>query len=93
MALIFKEVITSLFMGIFIGGAIIGVYSEGPVGIITGLLSVIDKYVINSLNNWGHLAVIIFSMLIGGIVSVISRNGGMQGVVNIISKYAKDARA
>ena len=84
MALIFKEVITSLFLGIFIGGAIIGVYSEGPVGIITGLFSVIDKYVINSLNNWGHLAVIIFSMLIGGIVSVISRNGGMQGVVNII---------
>lgn len=93
MALIFKEVITSLFMGIFIGGAIIGVYSEGLIGIITGLLSVIDKYVINSLNNWGHLAVIIFSMLIGGIVSVISRNGGMQGVVNIISKYAKDARS
>jgi len=93
MALIFKEVITSLFTGIFIGGAIIGVYTDGPVGILTGLLSVIDKYVINSLNDWGHLAVIIFSMLIGGIVSLISRNGGMQGVVNIIARFAKDARS
>jgi Na+/H+ antiporter NhaC len=93
MALIFKEVITSLFIGIFIGGAIIGAYTEGPVGILTGLLSVIDKYVINSLNDWGHLAVIIFSMLIGGIVSLISRNGGMQGVVNVIARFAKDARS
>ena len=93
MALMFKEVITSLFLGIFVGGAIIGAYTDGPIGILTGLLSVIDKYVINSLMDWGHLAVIIFSMLIGGIVSVISRNGGMQGVVNIISKYATDARS
>jgi len=93
MALIFKEVISSLFLGIFMGGAIIGAYTEGLKGIGTGLLSVIDKYIINSLNDWGHLSVIIFSMLIGGIVSVISRNGGMQGVVNIIAKYAKDARS
>jgi len=93
MALIFKEVITSLFIGIFIGGLTIGVYSEGIKGIFSGLLSVIDRYIINSLNNWDHLAVIIFSMVIGAIVSIISRNGGMQGVVNIISRYAKDARS
>ncbi|PCH98175.1 MAG: sodium:proton antiporter [Bacteroidetes bacterium] len=92
MALIFKEVITSLFIGIFFGGALIGVYREGFVGIFTGLLSVIDTYVVESLNNWDHLSVIIFSMMIGAIVSIISRNGGMLGVVDHISKYAKDAR-
>ncbi len=93
MALIFKEVITSLFIGIFFGGALIGVYKEGLIGLFTGLLSVIDTYIVNSLNNWDHLSVIIFSMMIGAIVSVISRNGGMLGVVDHISKYAKDARS
>jgi len=93
MALVFKEVITSLFLGIFLGGAVIGVYTDGLKGIVTGLFSVIDTYVINSLNNWGHLSVIIFSMLIGAVVAVISRNGGMQGVVDQISKFAKDARS
>ncbi len=93
MALIFKEVITSLFIGIFFGGALIGVYKEGFTGLFTGLLSVIDTYVLDSLNNWDHLSVIIFSMMIGAIVSIISRNGGMLGVVDHISKYAKDARS
>jgi len=93
MALVFKEVITSLFLGIFLGGAIIGVYTKGAMGIVSGLLSVIDTYIIGALNNWGHLAVIIFSMLIGAVVAVISKNGGMQGVVNHISKIAKSAKS
>ena len=93
LALVFKEVITSLFLGIFLGGAILGVYTEGLKGIFTGLFSVIDTYVIKSLNDWGHLSVIIFSMLIGAVVAVISKNGGMQGVVDHISKIAKDARS
>ncbi|MFH1320046.1 MAG: Na+/H+ antiporter NhaC family protein [Bacteroidota bacterium] len=93
MALVFREVITSLFIGIFIGSATIGYYSNGLTGIFSGLLSVIDTYIISSLNNWAHLAIIIFSMVIGAIVSVIIKNGGMQGVVNKISIYAKDARS
>jgi Na+/H+ antiporter NhaC len=93
MALIFREVITSLFLGIFIGAAIIGFFTDGISGIFSGFFTVIDTYIINALKDWGHLAVIIFSMVIGGIVSVISKNGGMDGVVSKISKFAKDARS
>ena len=92
-ALVFKEVIFSLFSGIFLGGAIIGFYSEGFIGIFTGLLKVIDTYIINALNDSGHLSVVVFSILIGGIVALISRNGGMKGIVNNIIKYAKNARS
>lgn len=93
LALLFKEVVTSLFIGILVGAAILGVYAGGIDGIWTGLLAVIDTYVINSLNNWGHLAVIIFSMLIGALVSVISKNGGMKGVVDRVSVYANSPRS
>ncbi len=93
LALVFKEVIFSLFSGLFLGGAIMGVYAKGFVGIFTGFFSVIDTYIINSLNDSGHLSVVVFSILIGGIVAVISRNGGMQGIVNSIVKYAKNARS
>ena len=92
-ALIFKEVIFSLFSGIFLGGAIIGFYGSGFSGIFTGLLSVIDTYIINALNDSGHLSVVVFSIMIGGIVALISRNGGMKGIVNGIVKYAKNARS
>jgi len=39
-----------------------------------------------------HSAVILFSLMIGGTVGIISRNGGMQGIVNLIVGWADDAR-
>ena len=93
MALFFKEVVSSLFLGIFSGTLIIHLYGEGTAGIITALMSVVDTYVMAALNDWGHLAVITFSMLIGGMVAVISKNGGMQGVVDRLAVYARSARS
>jgi Na+/H+ antiporter NhaC len=92
-ALVFKEVIFSLFAGLFAGGAIMGWFAEGFKGIFTGFFKVIDTYIIGALNDSGHLSVVVFSILIGGIVAIISRNGGMQGIVNGIIKYAKNARS
>ncbi|MDX1686110.1 MAG: Na+/H+ antiporter NhaC family protein [Saprospiraceae bacterium] len=93
MALILGEVVFSLLSGIFLGGAIIGFYTDGLMGIIYGFFRIIDTYILAAMNDSGHLSVIIFSTLIGGIVAVISRNGGMQGIVNAITPYANDARS
>ena len=92
LALVFKEVVFSLVSGIFLGGAILGAYAEGFVGIFTGFFRVIDTYIIGALNDGGHLSVIVFSTIIGGIVALISKNGGMQGIVNSIAKFANNAR-
>jgi Na+/H+ antiporter NhaC len=93
MALAFREVISSLFMGIFSGSVIMYIYSEGSTGIFSAFLAVLDTYILSSLVNADHMSVIVFSMIIGAMVTVISRNGGMQGVVDKISKYAKNARS
>lgn len=93
LALTFKEVVTALLIGIFSGAFIIHFYSSGFfLGILFGFTSTVDHYLVDSLNDSGHLSIILFSMLIGGMVSIISKNGGMQGVVNQISKYAKTAK-
>ena len=92
LALVFKEVIFSLVSGIFIGSAIMGFYAEGFVGIFTGFFRIIDTYILDAMNDSGHLSVIIFSILIGGIVALISKNGGMQGIVNRVSRFANSAR-
>jgi len=91
-ALVFKEVIFSLLSGIFLGGAIMGVYADGFIGIFTGFFKIIDTYIINALFDTGHLSVVVFSTIIGGIVALISKNGGMQGIVNRIVKFANTAR-
>lgn len=88
LALLLKEVIISLFLGIFSGAAIIAITVNGFTGFFSAFFAVIDTYMINALADPDHLAVILFSLTIGAIVAVISKNGGMQGVVNRIIKFA-----
>src|SRR5690606_34882000 len=88
MALVFKEVLSSLLVGIFFGTAVIYCYSDGLYGLVLALLALIDTYIIGALYDEGHLSIIVVSLLIGGMVSIVSKNGGMQGIVNRISKIA-----
>jgi Na+/H+ antiporter NhaC len=93
MALIFREVISSLFIGIFSGAAVMFIYTEGLLGVFPAFLSVLDTYVLDALVDKDHISVIVFSMIIGAMVTIISKNGGMKGVVDNISKYAKNERS
>jgi len=93
--LIFKEVFTALFIGILVGTATIFWYQDTALlpAIFKGLFAIIDTYIIESLTERGHMSIIVFSMLIGAMVNIITRNGGMKGIVNILSKYANNPRS
>jgi len=94
-ALIFKEVFTALFIGILVGTATMFWYQDTALipAILKGMFAIVDTYIIEALSESGHMAIIIFSMLIGAMVNIITRNGGMKGVVNILSKYANSPRS
>ncbi len=95
MALIIREVFSALFLGILVGTTIIYFYQGSTffVAVFQGLFSIVDKYILESMSDHGHLSIIIFSMLIGAMVNVITKNGGMKGVVKILSRYARSARS
>jgi Na+/H+ antiporter NhaC len=93
LALILKEVISSLFIGILSGTLVMSFYGGGMSGLVSGFFQTIDKYVLNALNDWSHIAVIVFSMMIAGVVSIISKNGGMLGVVNRLEPYARNPKS
>jgi len=91
LALIFKEVIISLFTGVLVGAFLAsGMYIDG---IFLTFFRVIDKYVLDTLIDKGHISIIIFSLLIGGMVGLISKNGGMAGVVQSLTKYARSSKS
>lgn len=94
-ALIIREVYSALFTGIWVGTAIIYYYKGSVffVAIFKGFLAILDTYILESLNNSGHLSIILFSMIIAATVSLISKNGGMKGVVNRLSKFATSPRS
>ncbi len=89
-ALVLKRVIPALFLGIWVGAWMINDFSA--TGIWRGFLDTFQVYVANALSNPDHTAIVLFSMMVGGMVGIITRNGGMQGIVNHIVAWADSAR-
>ncbi|MGH7557859.1 MAG: Na+/H+ antiporter NhaC family protein [Gemmatimonadota bacterium] len=84
LALLFREVVISLLAGIWLGA----LYTTGwnP---LAALARTLDRYVIDALTDPGHAMILVFSLLLGGMVGIISRNGGTYGLVNAITRHAK----
>lgn len=93
LALLFRQVLVALFMGILAGSWIASGMPLAPYDILKSFFSVIDHYIIGALNSSSHLSVIAFSIMIGGVVAIISRNGGMAGVVRKLSPLAKGPKS
>lgn len=90
LALLLHEVIISLFIGIFIG--LLLLYGFEPSAWLQALFRFVDTYLLGVLTEPDHQAVILFSLLIGGMVNLITRNGGMAGLVKGITRYASSGR-
>lgn len=95
MALILKEVLSSLFLGVLTGAFLMALYEgASPVSALSGgVLRVVDTYIVGSLFDADHVKIIVFTLLIGGMVKVITVNGGMRGIVGWLSKKAKGPRS
>ncbi|MGM0599680.1 MAG: Na+/H+ antiporter NhaC family protein [Candidatus Rifleibacteriota bacterium] len=88
LALITKEVISSLFVGIWFGAFLI--YDFNP---FIAFLRSLDRFLLEALADPGHASIVLFSCALGGMVGVINRTGGMQGIVNIISGLVRGPRS
>ncbi|MFQ5789870.1 MAG: Na+/H+ antiporter NhaC family protein [Acidobacteriota bacterium] len=87
LALVFRQVVVSLFAGIWLGAMFLRDYNP-----VAGFFAVLDHFLVNALIDKSHAQIVLFSMLFGGMVGVISRNGGARGIAYEITRYAKTAR-
>ena len=89
LALIFKEVITALVAGIWLGALAVAGYNP-----LLATWRVVDQYIVPALGNTdgGHTQIVVFSLLLGGMVGIISRNGGTRGVVRAVAPLARNRR-
>ncbi len=87
LALVFRDVLLSLFVGVWLGATMV---SHGDIG--RGFLRVVDTYAIGALTDTDKMSIIVFSMLLGGMVGVISRSGGTHGVVAALEPLATTPR-
>ncbi len=85
-ALLFRRVIPALFLGIWAGAVLIAGVTPGGVG--GGLFATFQVFILDALTDEGHASIVLFTFMIGGMVGIIQKNGGTQGVVNGIIRWA-----
>ena len=89
LALVFKEVITALLAGVWLGALAVAGYNP-----LSAVWRTIDLYAVPALGDveGGHTQIVVFSLLLGGLVGIVSRNGGTQGIVDAVSPFASTSR-
>ena len=88
-ALAFRQVVVALFLGVWVGAWIVS--GDLAMGWFTGLFSTIETYILEALADTDHAAILIFSMMIGGTVGLIQKNGGTAAIVNVVTRWARSA--
>ncbi len=93
-ALITRQVIPSLFLGIVLGAWF--TYGLSIPGLWFGLLDTIQIYVLEALvppdGSKSHMQIIIFTLMMGGMIGIIYRNGGAHAIADRIAGLARTRR-
>jgi Na+/H+ antiporter NhaC len=89
MALLYRRVVPALFFGVWIGAVLAIGFT--PWAAFKGLLDTLQVYVLGALADGSHAAIILFSLMIGGMVGIISKNGGTLGIVERLTGWASDS--
>ncbi len=85
LAIYTREVVLSLFVGVLSGYLILEGFS------LKALIATFEA-IVKALANEDHAYVISFSVLLGGMVGIISASGGSLGLVSSLAKFATNPK-
>ena len=86
LAFLTRSIVPALFIAIWFGAwATNGL--TGP-GLFSGLLQSFHVYVLNTILDRDHAIITLFTFMLGGMVGIIYRNGGMHGIIRHLVKWA-----
>jgi len=87
LALAWRRVLPSLLLGVWAGATLLA--GGRP---LTALLRVGDTYLVNALADRDHAAIVLFSLLLGGMVGILSRAGATEGMVRALTGRVRGRR-
>jgi Na+/H+ antiporter NhaC len=87
-ALIFREVVLSLFVGVWLGALLLNGWDP-----LAASLRSVDQFIVGAVaDDADHVSILVFSLLLGGMVGIMSRSGGTRGIVEALRPFATSAR-
>lgn len=89
LAFITKNVVVSLFIGVFTGTFLLGLNNYGVLGaILHGFLNIIN-HILGSLADSWNAGIILQCLTIGGLIALVSKMGGAKAIAEALAKKAK----
>ena len=85
-----RQVILALFAGVWVGAFLIA--GPSAPSIWQGMLNAASEHAVASVADAGHAALIVSTLMLGGMVGVVSRNGGVHGIVQLVTGRASTVR-
>ena len=93
LAFITKDVVLSLFLGVYSGTFLIELGSHSFLGaLFHGFMSILDK-VLGSLADPWNAGIILQCLTIGGLIALVTKMGGAKAVAESLAKKAKTPRS
>lgn len=97
LAIVLRHVIPALAIGVFAAAMMILPWSEIGAGGFTynpiaGFRVAVETFLLGALQDVDHLMILLFTLLIGGVVEVISANGGTRAMVDVLGRWASTRR-
>jgi len=86
--LLLRQMVVALGLGVLVGMTIVHDYQPH-----IGFLRYLDDKLIRVFSDPDNAQIILFSLLLGGMVGIISRTGGTQGIVEVVARRARSARS
>lgn len=87
MALVFRQVVIALLAGIWLGALFLNGFNP-----FIALLRSVDHFILLPLLESDKVSICLFTLLLGGMIGVISKCGGVQGVVHALARFATNRR-
>lgn len=94
LAFITKDVVISLFIGVFSGTFMLSFVNENNIFnvFVSAFLALVDK-IVSSMASSGNAGIILQVLTIGGVVALITKMGGTKAIALWLSKKAKQAKS
>ncbi len=88
LALVFRQVLVALFVSIWLGAFLVG--GGGVTSIFSSFFYTMNMYIVPAAADEDHMSIMMFSLLIGGMIGIISANGGTRGIIDLMLRFVKN---
>ncbi len=87
LALLFRHVLVALFLGVWLGALLLADLSP-----IMSFARLLDTHLVGAMADRGHASILLFSLLLGGMLGLMTQSGGAKGLAAWASTDTRSRR-